>query len=430
MKGRFNLFQATMLQWRELHPYNAVHVLRVDAPLDPARLKRSIDAGLEARGLTGLVLDVAHQRYEYSGGAARTDLCVLPGGSDPLGVLDAEIETRINAAFPSDGPIEPFRFFAIDAGTSFHFGLAYDHVVAGGDSIAALLIELVERYTGSTTAAGPPPDLYPPGCARLLARHAGYVLLGLAADPRILAILRRSLRPRYPRGNDPRNAFASLQIGKDGVAAMAGAAGAWGVTRNDLLMALVLAALAPLAGESRHRERRRELGVASVVNIRRDFGLDLRASFGQFLSSFRYSHPVPDGIALRDLARDLHVQTERVKRRKLYLQTFLALAGLRLLWPRLSATRRTGVHGKNYPAWAGITPLSVDHLWREGGGSAPPSEYRRAVSTGPASPLVVAATTAGGTLHLGLSYRTTAFTGDDLAAIMAHIRDNIARLDA
>ena len=34
MNGRLNLFQTGMLRWRDLYPYNAVHVVRVDAPLD------------------------------------------------------------------------------------------------------------------------------------------------------------------------------------------------------------------------------------------------------------------------------------------------------------------------------------------------------------------------------------------------------------
>ena len=55
MRGRLNLFQATMLRWRELYPYNAVHTVRVDAPLDAARLARDIDAVLAARGLAGFV---------------------------------------------------------------------------------------------------------------------------------------------------------------------------------------------------------------------------------------------------------------------------------------------------------------------------------------------------------------------------------------
>lgn len=430
MKGKLNLFQVTMLRWRELHPYNAVHVVRVDAPLDEMRLARAIDAGIEARGLTGLVLDVARKRYEYTGGAPHTELRVLPGGSDPQSVVEAEMVSQLNASFALDGPTEPFRFFAVGAGHSFHFGLAYDHVVAGGDSIARLLIELAQRYTGLTGLAVPPPDLYPPGCGRLVARHAGYVLRGLFADPRILMALRRSLRPRYPRGNDPHNAYMSLQIGKEGVAAMARATDAWGIARTDLLMALVLVALAPLAGESRHRERRRELGVACVVNLRRDFGLDLDASFGQFLSSFRYPHPVPEGIALRDLARDLHVATERVKRQKLYLQTLLALFGAEVMWPWLSPSRRAGVHAKNYPAWAGVTPLDVDHLWRETHGRMPPTAYQRAVSTGPTTPLLVAATTAGGTLHIGLTYRTSAFTAEDVAGIATGMLDRVNQLSA
>ncbi len=40
MRGRLNLFQAAMLRWRELHPYNAVHVAELPGPLDAARRSR------------------------------------------------------------------------------------------------------------------------------------------------------------------------------------------------------------------------------------------------------------------------------------------------------------------------------------------------------------------------------------------------------
>ena len=72
MKGRLNLFQRTMLRWRELHPYSAVHVVRIDRPLDAARLAAVIDEWLEALGLTGLTLDAARGRFEYAGGPANT----------------------------------------------------------------------------------------------------------------------------------------------------------------------------------------------------------------------------------------------------------------------------------------------------------------------------------------------------------------------
>ncbi len=105
-----------------------------------------------------------------------------------------------------------------------------------------------------------------------------------------------------------------------------------------------------------------------------------------------------DGISLRELAQDVHRETSKVRRRKLYLVTLLALFGLWLLWPWLSPKQRGAVDAKNYPAWAGLTPLDVDALWPQACGAAPPDQYLRAVSTGPASPLIVAATTVGGEL--------------------------------
>ena len=70
MKGRLNLFQAAMLRWRDLDPYNAVHVARIAAPFDRERLRGVISAQLETDGLTGLVLDRQRRRYEYRGGPA------------------------------------------------------------------------------------------------------------------------------------------------------------------------------------------------------------------------------------------------------------------------------------------------------------------------------------------------------------------------
>src|SRR6516162_6423214 len=87
VKGRLNLFQAAMLRWRALHPYNATHALRIDRPLDAARLSMVIDGELEAAGLTGLALDAKRERFEYAGGAQRTALAVVPGGEEPLQIL-------------------------------------------------------------------------------------------------------------------------------------------------------------------------------------------------------------------------------------------------------------------------------------------------------------------------------------------------------
>jgi hypothetical protein len=290
MRGRLNLFQATMLRWRELYPYNAVHTVCVETPLDPVRLARDIDTVLAARGLAGFSLDAARRQYDYEGSTPRTELEVIDGRADRHEALRAAIERGINIAFAPTGRIDPFRFFAIDAGTACHIGVAYDHIVAGGDSIADLLAEIAVRYAG-TAIAHPPPMLYPPTFTQLFVRHAGTVLRGLAAVPDAVWSLRRSQRPYYRFGDDRRNAFAAARLDARGVASLNRAAGAWGVTRGDLMLALLMRAVARVAASGRDGRRRHQIGVAVIVNLRHDIGTTVRDSFGQFLSSFRYAHP-------------------------------------------------------------------------------------------------------------------------------------------
>ncbi len=431
MKGKLNLFQATMLRWRDLHPYNAVHVVRVEGPLDSARLERDIDAVLAAHGLTGFALDAARRRFEYTGGVPHAVLRIVTGGSEPAGALETEVERELNAPFPREGRFDPFRFFALPSGASFHLGLAYDHVIAGGDSIVRLLKCIVDRHAGEPgTMAAQTLDLYPPTYGRLFLRNAVAILRGLPAIRTMAASCRRSLRPRYPRGTDPHNGFASFRVDVAGHAALAGVAKAWGVTRNDLLMATLLEAQAPVAGEARHAERRRELSVASIVDIHRDFALAATATFGPFLASFRISHPVPIGIPLRQLALDIHTETARIRQEKLYLQTLLGIAGSGVMWRFLSPERRSRLHAKSYPVSVGISPLDVDRLWSEGGAATSAPEYLRASPTGPLAPLVVAVTTAEKALLLGFSYRTAAYTRADIARMGADIVHRIANLHA
>jgi hypothetical protein len=47
VKGKLNLFQAAMVRWREMHPYNAVHVVHGSCLLDTPRLEASIRRRLE-----------------------------------------------------------------------------------------------------------------------------------------------------------------------------------------------------------------------------------------------------------------------------------------------------------------------------------------------------------------------------------------------
>ena len=254
-----------MLRWRELHPYNAVHVVRVDAPLD-ARASRATSTRCSRRAGSPASRSTPRDGATNTRAAPRTvPLEVLAGRRRPArGACARRSSAASTRAFAPTGTTDPFRFFAVDAGASFHVGVAYDHVVAGGDSIVELLAEHRRCATRDASAAHPPPDAL---SADVRAAVRAPCRLRARGDwrrsPRRLRALRRSLRPRYPlrrrsaqrlRARADRNA----RRGRAGIAPR----GAWGVTRGDLMLALLMQRGRAVAASARDaataaRDRRR-----------------------------------------------------------------------------------------------------------------------------------------------------------------------------
>ena len=427
LRGRFNLFQAAMLRWRELHPYNAVHVVRIGKPFERARVEAVIAERLRVAGLTGLVIDRTRQRYEYRGGAATVELDVVVASSAGKSALHAEIERQLNRPFPANGALVPFRFFAHEIDGEFFLGLAYDHFVAGGDSIVVLLNDIVHSYLGAT-ATRAKPNLYPATFRPLFLRNAGNLLRGLHALSRVTASCRRSMRPCYRDHDDGYNGFECITLPAPAAAALRASAKSLGVTFNDVLVAIILKGVAHDVVETGSLGRRREIAVASIINLRGECGVGEREAFGQFLSSMRISRRVADGVSVEALAQDVHRETVQFKKDKLYLQMLLAMRINAMVWWFLNPRRRRRLYAKAYPVMAGVTSLNVDALWRSAEMDGESRDYLRAVPTGPVAPLVVAATTSGNALTLGLSYRRSALTASDAAKIMAFVADSIRAL--
>src|ERR1700694_1375318 len=103
MSVRLNLFQSTMLCWRDVYPYNAVHVVRVASPLDAARLDREVSLHLAELGLTSLDLDRRRRRYQWHAAEEAVNVRVLRGAGDASEVIRDEIERQLNKAFPAEG---------------------------------------------------------------------------------------------------------------------------------------------------------------------------------------------------------------------------------------------------------------------------------------------------------------------------------------
>jgi hypothetical protein len=411
VKGVLNLFQATMLRWREMHPYNAVHAVAIDPRLTPDRLEAAIGATLEHWGLTGLVLDRRRGRYEYRGGPATVRLARVPG-SAMLETLEREVEYQLNMPFTTEGALDPFRFFHVTGRDGAMLGLAYDHFIAGGDCILTLLHAIVEACRGAPP--GEPPPLYPPTQRALYRANWRHTLTGIGRVPALVRSARRTVRPRYRDPRDGHNGYRLFELPRELSRRLLAAHKAWSVTVNDVLMALLLLAVDPLVPGRRTAQRRVALAVASIMNLRAQYGAQERASFGQFLGSLRVAHPVPVSATLEELARDVHAETELVKRDKVFLQTLLAMGYVKRVWPMLDERQRATFYAKTYPINAGISALNVDALWPRANDGAPTPVYIRGVPTGPLTPLVVAFTTVGDKLYAGVSYRTTACSRDDI----------------
>lgn len=413
MRAKLNLFQRTMLRWRELYPYNVVHAVRVANPLDPRRLQESISRRMQAIGMTGLVLEPRVGTLASEGGAEVPELRVFAAGADPLATLWNEIEVQLNTPFRRAGRVRAFRFFAVAAGgDSCYLALVYDHFIAGGDAVALLLRSIVDDYARGE-AAGRSQALSrfaPPAYWRLALHRPVTTARALLRLPRLIASTRRCARPPGPRNPDPYNGLTALRLGPEDAAAVRRAATAWDVTLNDLLLAALLQALAPLA-QGRAGARRSELAVASIVNIRQDLPAAATDTFGPFLAPFHVTHPVPAGMSLQELAREVHAESLRIRREHLYLQTLAALGIAGVMWPWLSGEQRERFFPKYHPVWGGISMLNVDALWeRAGSDERPPAEYFRAISTGPACPVVLAVTATGGALQVGISFRVGVFS--------------------
>lgn len=421
-----NLFQCAMLRWRELHPYCAAHVIAVPASLDDARLREVIAGVLEDCGLTGFRLDARGKRIAFDGGAASVTLSRIDGDAPAFDRAATEIASSLNRPFPAAGAFDPFRFFAVPDAGGFLLGIVYDHIVAGGDSIAVLLTDLAARYAAPRRADVPLAPLALPTrtCRALFLRHPWALVRALVALPGLVRLWRSTVRPRIADAADGHNGFVHFGVDAAVHARLRERARALGVTSNDLLLAAVLQAVAPLAGARDPRRRRHAVAVASIVNLRAEMAPPAAELFGQFLSSFRVVHPLPPGTPLDALARDVGVQTRRTREGRLHFITLLAMALAGALWRFASLSRRQRLYLKYHPVLAGFSPLNVDALRRHGS----PAPYLRGSATGPMSPLVVSPCTSAGALRVGITYRTTAVSDEAAQGVARALQDTLALL--
>ncbi len=403
--GKLSIFQRLMLLWNHLHPYNAVHVVRVSRPLDLPRLESVVNDRLETLGITGLELDASQRRANFCGGPAGIRVALLETGDDARSAVQAEVRRQINTPFPLERRCTPFRAFAAPDGDAFYLGLAYCHFVSDADPIVHLLTDLATSYCGDRLEAFTPARKVYGRMLRVMFRH---LPAWVCAMPSVILRLQHAAKPHYTDRLDHTNGISLQTVGADEFAALRDTARSWSVTLNDVFLASLLKAVAPLAADRYLPGKREDLAVSSIATARRELCPGPPAGLGLLLGSFLVSHPDTTGTPLCDVASHIHRQTEQVKRHRLYVRLPLWVRLALAIVPKHSPMRQQKLFRKHYPLWGGTTNMNLNRMFAHPA-TAPVQDYLRSVSTGPACPLVMSLTTFRDVLNIGVSYRTTVF---------------------
>ncbi len=417
MSHPLNIFQKSMLQWNDLHAYNAVHVIHVGGTAQVEDLRGAITSVLKRRGLGLLTLNRQAGTYLHTSQTGSIDLKVLTPASDPLRVLQAEIEAQLNTPFPAQGGFTPFRFILCPDQDSFWLGLAYFHPAADAESVLILLKDIIAVHAGGdedsigclaerTASTQPRSPGWPPGA----------LFRRLSRLPHLLRVIRRSCRPRFRDPSDMQNRFVLFCIGSKTLELTKETARSWDVTLNDVFLASLMKAIALVTPNRERARRRRGLSIGCIVNTRKDAGIAGSRAFGLSLGFFTVHHDVPAGISLGALARDVRSQTRDVKKNRLYLGGGLELKLAQFLFSRSSPKHRQTFYQKNYPLWGGISNMDLNSYWSQSGDTLP-ADYFRAVSTGPVTPLVLSISTIEAKTYVGLSYRSTVYSAEQVEEI-------------
>jgi hypothetical protein len=416
-----------MLAWDELHPYNAVHVVRILEPFEVDRLRLVINATLQNCGLTNLALHAGGSGYCFRGGSADCEIRVVARPHASRSLSD-EIEYQLNTPFVRDAPMNPFRFFVEPANDSFQLGLAYFHPVADADAIVRLLVQILAAYEDKAHVQSPGRmEVHPARHDRLIKQPPTLIARKVAALMTTYRDLRKTLRPACRDTQDLRNCFLFYSLEPEVLRLLLEASRRLDVTLHDLFLALLMKGLSPLAAARRRKGRRQNISLGTIVNLRRDLGPAPAPDFGLRLGSFIVTHPAPEGAPLAELAQAIRQQTARIKERKLYLAPPLELLFGRWILRFFSRARRNKLYPKYYPLWGGITNLNLNPL-RKSAENTGPADYFRAVSTGPVTPLVLSITTVRDMINVGVTYRPAIYPPAEIERVRQRMLDAIQEL--
>ena len=431
--GRLNAFQRVMLQWSELHPYNAAHTYRLSGPPNLQSLQQAIREAFDHNGLGVAEIDPdgVWYRHEPDESPHPAKIEWVVGDEPPEDRLAAHLGRELNRPFERPR-CRPFRFSVVDAGPRSHYvSLIYDHWAA--DSVGARLVmrHVLGRYLGLDIPANEEPlDLYPGTYREVFAdRLQGHHLAG----PML-----RSIRSWLDNRSTWRVAFASAQQMAVGYALYGVRPGTVSKVRqfarqnevsvNDVFLAALCRAMAPFLPRRSSKAGSHDMTLGTIVDTRADASEDLGESLGTFLGYYLVRVAGDGNIGLDELTRRIAAATRVKKQRRSYLDSAVNLRVASAIWPHLKPESRLHFARRALPLTAGISNVQLRGTWIERQGANRILDFHRAVSNGPALPLVLSPTTIRDQMNVAVSYRVTGFSQSKIDGIMQSFVEQLETL--
>lgn len=410
MKGRLNVFQQLAVAWNRSSPYNAVHVVRCVGAVDENRLRAAISESVHFYGI-GLYRLYGTKNFSYETTKASPEITFSDAADTFDTRLQQEMESGLNYKFNTDTAFAPLRFFCIRAKDSFCLGIIYHHVIADADSIIRLAKFILARYNRQSAEISSGINLYPSNDRpRNFSFNFWKPFYFFVSDIRDMM---RTTRVMPQLDVPDHNGLLMKSLSVSETQDVLNRAKEWRIKLNDLFLAALWRASAPFFGHAAARKRNR-LAVASIMNIRQDL-YKTEKDFGLFLSSFKVSHSLATQPSLEEICKSIHAQTQRAKNEKIYLRNLKEMRIGLFFWGLYDSRGQKRFFAKYYPLAGGITNIHLKNAWT---GDVEPENYWRAVSTSPATPLVISVTMVGHRLNLSLSYSNPVYSAEQARAIL------------
>lgn len=429
--NRLNAIQKMMLQWSEIHPYNASHVCLLRGLGDLERLRWAVKETFHKHDLGTVEIAAGGRRYrtEFTG---ELEVRAVAAEADRSAQLERLVADELNRPFARPRGC-PMRFVIMPGQFDSHYLVTtYDHWTADSVSSRLILRQILARYLDRDL-----PErerelrAYDGTFRQAFSSHMGCQRVISAVSNVVGRVLRpcKVAQPAFGSVHDLATGYGFSTTSPDIVDRMRCCAKSLQVSVHDVILATLAQTMHHHLPRRALRDPRSRIALATIVDARRDASPDLQGQLGTFLTFHVVNLPGSAGGTLSDTIRQVSVQTSRLKATCGHLNSVVDMKLLGSIWPALTTRRRAAFVRNAFPLTAGVSNVVISENWFGAAGNDQVLDYFRASPTGPAVPLVLTPTTFLDRMNIGVSYRATAFSRDRVDALLDTFLECVEKLE-